>query len=199
MRNIWEGRDHILFLMALLLPAVLIRSEEGGWEAVETLKSALWQTLKVLTVFTLAHSLTLYPAALGWMSLPSRWVETAIAVSIGVTALDILVPVFKRGFLVVVFLFGLLHGFGFAAILGQMELQGWEMVSSLFGFNIGVELGQAAIVIAVFPLLYVARSLDLYRRGLIQLGAVIIILVSAYWSVERGLDIDIPLGRWLFG
>lgn len=192
------GFDHVLFLFSLLLPAVMLRNEGDQWEPVESFKASAWNVLKIVTVFTLSHSVTLSLAALEIVTLPSRLVESLIALSIAVAAFDILRPVFRSRLWLVVFVFGLFHGFGFATILSEMAIPGKYMVLSLLGFNLGVELGQIAILCVVLPILYVLRSSEIYRKiGLVVLP-VVLILIAGYWFTERAFDIDLSLGAWIY-
>jgi hypothetical protein len=191
--HIWIGIDHILFLLALLLPAV-VRRENNAWEPVDSFRTAFIHVIKVVTVFTIAHTITLSLAALNTVSLSDRVVESVIAISIAIAALHILVPVFRGGIWWVVFAFGLFHGFGFASVLGDIGIPDSYLVHSLLGFNIGVELGQIAIVMVVFPVLYLIRSTLLYRRLLLPAAAAGLILVSLYWFTERAFEVDLPAG-----
>lgn len=196
--HIWIGIDHILFLVALLLPSVL-RREEGRWVMVASFRDALIRVIKIVTLFTVAHSVTLSLAALGVVEIPSRVVESIIAVSIAIAALDIIVPVFHDRIWLVVFAFGLFHGFGFASVLGELGVTTGHLVLSLLGFNLGVELGQAAIVVAAFPILYFLRTQPFYTRFVIAPAAMFLILVSMYWFVERAFDVDLPAGALFMG
>lgn len=191
--HIWIGIDHILFLLALLLPAVVIRGTQG-WTPATSFKSSLIYVIKVVTVFTIAHTITLSLAALGKISLSPRLVESVIAISIAIAALDILVPVFKQRIWWIVFAFGLFHGFGFASVLGDIGISPRYMVHSLLGFNLGVEIGQIVIVCILFPLLYLLRRSAFYTRGVMTVGALGLISVAMYWFVERALEIDLPAG-----
>ncbi|NDP58328.1 MAG: HupE/UreJ family protein, partial [Oxalobacteraceae bacterium] len=148
--HIWIGFDHILFLLALLLPAVVFRQNKQ-WEAVGAFKPAFWSVLKIVTAFTLAHSITLTLATLGVISLPSRWVESTIAASVVIAALNNIYPLFRDRRWMMAFLFGLIHGFGFASVLSDLGLPKNALVLALVGFNVGVELGQLAIVAAFLP------------------------------------------------
>lgn len=194
--HIWIGIDHILFLLALLLPSVLQRRGRS-WEPRESFRSSLWQVVKIVTVFTVAHSITLSLAALDIVTLPSRLVESIIALSIAVAAVDVIFPVFGKRILVVVLAFGLFHGFGFANVLGEMGISGVDMALSLLGFNIGVEIGQLTIVCAIFPLLFMMRLSKLYSRFTVQAGAALAIFVSLYWFTERAFEVDLRLGEYL--
>ena len=192
MEHIWMGLDHVMFLLALLLPAVLRRAD-GRWERVESFRPALVNVLWIVTVFTVAHSITLTLAALGLVHLPERLVESAIALSIAVAAADILFPILHRWVLLVVFGFGLFHGFGFAGVLEEMGILGQHLGLSLFGFNLGVEIGQVVIVALVFPLLYALSSLRVYRMPAVQAAAVAMICVAAVWLYERAFEVDVPM------
>jgi len=189
--HIWSGADHIMFLLALIFPSVLIRVD-GKWEPVERFPSALLNVVKIVTCFTIAHSLTLSAAALQIVSLPSRLVESVIAASIAIAAAGILVPILERRVLLVVMVFGLFHGFGFAGGLADLGLLGDHLTLTLLAFNVGVEIGQVVIVAAVFPLLFLVRRTAAYRKLFINAVAAALILQSGVWFVERVFDIDIP-------
>ncbi|MCC7373113.1 MAG: HupE/UreJ family protein [Verrucomicrobiales bacterium] len=184
--HIWIGYDHILFLLALLLPAVLVRTEPPSSTRVELRHSAL-RVLKVVTAFTAAHSITLALAAFGWVQLPSRWVETCIAASVAIAAANNLLPFFRERGWAVAFGFGLIHGFGFAGVLTDLDLPRQAFASALVGFNVGVELGQLAIVGVFLPVAYLLRESWFYRRVAVQFGSALIILASLLWVAERGL------------
>jgi hypothetical protein len=188
--HIWTGYDHMLFLLALLLPAVL-RREGGRWVPVDRLRTALIEVLKVVTAFTAAHSVTLSLAALGFLSLPSRLVESAIAASVVLAALNNLVPLVRADRWLGAFALGLLHGFGFSSTLADLGLSGAALLPTLVGFNIGVELGQAAVVAAFVPLAFAARRKAAYRWGALQLGSAIIAIIAALWLYERAFGVVI--------
>ncbi|MEM1411153.1 MAG: HupE/UreJ family protein [Pseudomonadota bacterium] len=186
--HIWEGIDHILFLIALLIPAVMRRDEKGKWQPIERFGPALLNVIKIVTAFTVAHSVTLSLAALGIINLPGTLVEVIIAASIAIAAADILYPIFRGRVWVVVFAFGLFHGFGFAGALADMGVFGEFVWMPLLAFNLGVELGQIVVVAVVFPLLFLVRKLVLYPRAFMPLGALMLILISFAWVAERSLD-----------
>lgn len=188
--HIWIGFDHILFLLALLLPLVLVR-DAGQWRPVERFSLALREVLWVVTAFTVAHSVTLSLAALGLVALPSRWVESAIALSVVVAAFDNLVPVFKHRRWMVAFGFGLIHGFGFASVLADLGLPQEALVLSLVGFNVGVEAGQLAIVGVFLPLAYLLRRTAFYRRGVLVGGSLLTMALALVWLAERALDLKL--------
>ncbi len=188
--HIWIGYDHILFLVSLLLPAVLVRAGRG-WRAVGGLRAALADVLKIVTAFTVAHSITLGLAALRVVALPSRWVESAIALSVLLAALNNVLPVARGRRWAAAFLFGLVHGFGFASVLADLGLQPGTLAASLVGFNVGVEIGQLAIVAAFLPLAYLMRSTWFYRRVVLVGGSGAIMLVAALWLGERLFDLKL--------
>jgi hypothetical protein len=198
--HIWIGYDHILFLLSLLLPAVLIfrRNDTNTAKKLfgnsqtlpaESFWSALKEVLKVVTAFTLAHSITLSLAALGIVSLPSRLVESVIAASIIVAAIQNIRGVVDSKRWVMAFGFGLIHGFGFASVLADLGLPQNALVTALIGFNVGVELGQLAIVAVFLPLAFWLRATKFYQVGVFKWGSVLIALMALYWLVQRAFDL----------
>ena len=190
--HIWIGLDHILFLLSLLLPSVLVwQAASKQWQAVDRFKDAFVDVLKVVTAFTLAHSITLSLAALGVIELPSRWVESVIAASIIVAALNNIWPRVIGRLWMVAFGFGLIHGFGFATVLADLGLPRDALVLALVGFNVGVELGQLAIVIVFLPLAYALRRSSFYRRWVMAAGSVVIALLAGVWLLERAFGFKV--------
>ncbi len=188
--HIWLGFDHILFLMSLLLPAVLVR-RDGTWQAAPDFKASFWDVARIVTAFTVAHSITLTLAALELVSLPSRWVESAIALSVVLAALNNVFPIVERGRWIAAFAFGLLHGFGFAGALQDLGLPTGSLALSLAGFNIGVELGQLAIVAAFLPVAFALRSTWAYRRLVLAGGSTVIVAIAGVWLAERAFDLPL--------
>lgn len=184
--HIWSGIDHLLFLLSLLLPAVLLRRERR-WQAVPQAMPALVNILKVVTAFTLAHSITLSLAAFDVIRLPGRLTESMIAASIIVAALNNVVPLVTEARWRVAFAFGLLHGFGFASVLADMGLPRGTRLVSLVAFNLGVEAGQLAVVLAVMPGAYWLRRTTFYRRAIMPWGSSAIAALAAVWFVQRAL------------
>jgi hypothetical protein len=182
--HILKGYDHILFLLTLLFPAV-VRYSGRGWEPRASLRDAALEVLQVVTAFTLAHSLTLSLAVLGFVHLPARWVESAIALTVLLGALNNLRPLIVRRRWAVAFGFGLVHGLGFASVLADLGLHGANLTLSLLGFNAGVEIGQMLIVLAVLPLAFLLRDTVLYRRTFMPAGSAAIVLLAGYWLVLR--------------
>lgn len=216
MHHIYIGIDHILFLLALLLPAVVRRrSRQRGealqlgltasatlegwrsdWVPVARFRPAFWYVIKIITLFTVAHSITLSLAALGIVSLPSRLVESVIALSIALAALHNIHPLSRHSDWLIVFGFGLFHGFGFASVLGDLGLSGEFMTLTLLGFNLGVEIGQVLIISLIFPVLYFLRRWRHYPSLLIY-GSGVLILIALYWFFERSLEVDFLLDNYI--
>lgn len=188
--HIWIGFDHILFLLSLLLPAVLV-VQMKRWRGVSSLGEATREVLWVVTSFTVAHSITLSLAAMGLVSLPSRLVESAIALSVVLAAANNLWPVVEHRRWLVAFGFGLIHGFGFASVLAELGLPTDALVLSLLGFNVGVELGQMAIVAVFLPVAYTLRNTRFYLRGVFTVGSWLTLLVALVWLVERAFDLKL--------
>lgn len=166
--HIWTGYDHLLFLAGLLLTAT-------------SLRAMLW----VVTGFTVAHSITLTGAALGWIALPSAVVEPAIAASIVYVGIENLWRPSPRRRAVVTFLLGLVHGFGFAGLLAELGLPKSGLLTALVSFNLGVEVGQAAVVALLLPLLLRLRRGPWFDARVVPVASVCVALAGLYWLVER--------------
>ena len=188
--HIWIGFDHILFLLSLLLPVVLVRVN-GGWRGVNRLGESVREVLWVVTSFTVAHSITLSLAALGFISLPSRLVESAIALSVVLAGLNNLLGIHSLKRWRLAFVFGLVHGFGFASVLAELGLPQDTLVLSLVAFNLGVEAGQLTIVVALLPVIFWLRHTAFYRRGVLVGGSLLIMLLALVWLAERVLDLKL--------
>jgi hypothetical protein len=182
--HIWSGIDHLLFLLSLLLPAVLVR-RQNRWEAVPIAAPAFTNIVKVVTAFTCAHSITLSLAVFDLIRLPGRLTESVIAASIVVAALNNVFPRITEGRWRIAFAFGLLHGFGFASVLAQMGLPQGARLISLIAFNLGVEAGQLAVVMAVMPAAYLMRSTAFYRRAVMPWGSSAIAALALVWLLQR--------------
>ena len=182
--HIWIGLDHVLFLLCLLFPAVFPRIG-GRAQPAESLRGVAGEVLEIVTAFTLAHSITLVISAAGLVQLPSRVVETAIAISVVAAALNNLVRVIDARW-AVAFALGLLHGFGFSSVLVDLGLPSNQLVASLLGFNSGVELGQLAIVVTLLPVLFWIRNTLAYR-ALLYAGSGAAAVIATMWTFERWL------------
>lgn len=188
--HIWIGFDHILFLLSLLLPAVVFRKEKT-WQAVGAFRPAILSVLKIVTAFTIAHSITLSLATLGVISLPSRLVESTIAASVVIAALNNVVPLFRERRWAMAFAFGLVHGFGFASVLTDLGLPKDTLILALVGFNLGVEAGQLAIVAAFLPIAFLIRRTMFYRRVVLIGGSFLITAIALVWLIERAFDLKL--------
>lgn len=187
--HIWIGFDHILFLVALILPSVMFR-QEARWEPVEGFRHAMWNVVKIVTLFTIAHTITLTLASLELVKMPGRLVETVIAASVVVAALNNIFPVIQKRIGWVVFLFGLFHGFGFASVLQDLTSNATNLAADLAGFNIGVEIGQVVIILIAFPVLFALRSTRAYPRVLLPIGSFVIAALALGWLVERVANLE---------
>ncbi len=182
--HIWTGLDHVLFLVALLLPAVLKR-EANRWVGVEKFRAAFINVLKIVTAFTLAHSVTLTLSVLDVVRLPTRFVEFVIAASVAIAALNNVWPLFRGKNWPVAFGFGLIHGFGFANVLIELELASRSLASALVGFNVGVELGQLALVVVLLPVAFGLRRSQFYYTVTLKYGSVLVFILAMAWMFER--------------
>lgn len=187
--HIAAGFDHLLFLLLLLLPAVL-RREGGQWVPMPKFKTTFVEVTKVVTAFTAAHAITMSAAALGLVSVPSTLIEPAIALSLVIAAANNVWPIFAGGRWALPFSLGLLHGFGFSSALADLNLPISRIVPALFGFNLGVELGQLALVALVVPLAFLFRRSLGYRRVAITGGSFAIAAIALFWFVERVFNIS---------
>jgi hypothetical protein len=190
--HIWIGFDHILFLVSLLLPSVFVLVQ-NRWAPAARFRDTFWDVFRVATSFTVAHSITLSLAALSVVQLPSRLVESTIALSVVVAALNNIWPLVHQRRWAVAFGFGLIHGFGFASVLADLGLPRESLLLALVGFNVGVELGQLAIIAAFLPLAYALRGTLAYRRVIFLGGSAAIALVAGVWMVERMFDLKLGL------
>jgi hypothetical protein len=188
--HILGGYDHVLFLLCLLLPAVMRRTVEG-WQPVERLSQAILPVVGIVSAFTAAHSITLTLAALKLVSLPSSFIEPAIAVTIVLAALDNVWPIFPVRRIVVTFFFGLIHGFGFASVLAELNLPTADFAWALLQFNVGLELGQLMIVIVATAVLFNLRGWSRYGTLVIRGGSLVAMTIAGLWFIERTANVKI--------
>ncbi len=189
-RHILGGYDHVLFLLCLLLPAVMRRTPEG-WRPVERLSQAILPVIGIVSAFTVAHSITLTLAALKLVSLSSSFIEPAIAVTIVLAALDNIWPIFPVRRIVVTFFFGLIHGFGFASVLAELNLPTADFAWALLQFNVGLELGQLMIVIVATAVLFGLRGWSKYGLLVIRGGSLVALTIAGLWFIERTANVKI--------
>ena len=191
MRHIWIGYDHIAFLILLLLPSVLVsrsRSEADGsssWQPAARWAGVATAVLRIVTAFTIAHSLTLSLAASGLVVPPERPIEIGIAASVIIAGIVNLFPRIARRGMLLAFAFGLLHGFGFANVLRELDLTSMSLAWPLAGFNLGVEVGQLAIVLLVLPIIYAARQSPLYLRRIVPATSIMVAVLAGAWLMQR--------------
>ncbi|MDO9436932.1 HupE/UreJ family protein [Hydrogenophaga sp.] len=185
--HIWIGIDHILFLLSLLVLAPLVPSRQRvtSWPAVERFRISFLDVLSVVTAFTVAHSITLIASILGWITPPVRIVEAVIALSVALAALNNLLGWFSLKRWRLAFAFGLVHGFGFANVLVDLALPTQQLALALGGFNVGVEVGQLAIVLGFLPVAWLLRHTAFYRWVVVAGGSIAIALVASVWLVQR--------------
>jgi hypothetical protein len=179
--HLWLGFDHVLFLLSLILVAGEVGAREGT-------RRAIRDVAIIVTGFTIGHSVTLIAAALDWVRLDTRMVESAIALSIVIVAVwNMWKPELRRGLPWVALAFGLIHGFGFSNVLRELVLPGSGRVVALLSFNVGIELAQLAIVLVVMaPMAWLAKkSPKGYRRWVVLAGSGVVALIASYWFVER--------------
>lgn len=205
--HIWSGPDHLLFLLCLLLPGLSLAAPRisatstlssetstsslsaisGVCEASASfgLRAVSIYALKVVTAFTLAHSITLGAAALDWITLPDQLIESAIAASIIVSALLNLRGGEGRQAWKLALGFGLIHGMGFANGLRELGLSSSHFIETLVAFNLGVEFGQMAVVLLSGVLLWPLLGNERVVRAIQRWGSLAILLVACVWLVER--------------
>ena len=207
--HIKTGPDHILFVLALLLPSVLVFRE--GWRPTKGFGSTLWRVLKIATFFTIAHSITFTLAGMEWLPLPpSKLVEAIIAASIAAAALHNLRPIFPNREWLLAFAFGLFHGMGFASLVSSLDVSRTSQLVSLLGRNVGIEIGQVAVIVVLFPALYLLRRTPAYPPFL-TISSILLSILAIGWMIERLFETDLgtdglvdrfastPNGYWITG
>lgn len=187
--HIQTGPDHIFFVVVLLLPSVLVFT--SLWRPAPSFGSALWRVLKMVSMFTLAHSITFTLAGLNFIPLPpSKLVETIIAVSIAAAAIHNLRPVFLNREWLIAFVFGLVHGLGFASLVEALDTSRSTQLISLLGRNVGIEIGQMVVILLSFPALFLLRRTRYYRPLFVG-GSILLALISVVWAAERIFEFDL--------
>lgn len=183
MQHISEGTDHLLFLLVLLLPAMLV-PERRKWKRFGGLRFCLKRLVKIVTAFTIGHSITLIFGAFHWAALPVQLVEILIAFSILVSSVHAVYPVFFRSEIFVAGGFGLIHGLAFSTILTDLHLGTRALISSLLAFNIGIELMQLLIILMIVPWLILLSRTPVYSFVRIPC-ALLAAIASLGWIAER--------------
>jgi len=179
--HIWTGFDHLAFLLLLLLPL----ARPGALSASRSSGNIARAVFRVVTAFTAAHSITLACAAFDYIHLPSKWVESAIAVTIVITGIANFYERTARFGMAVAFGFGLIHGLGFASALADITSNATHRLLPLVGFNLGVEIGQLAVVAALFPILFLNRGSDVWRRHAVTACSLAITALGMAWLIQR--------------
>ncbi len=191
--HVWGGWDHLLFIAALFLPAAL-RREDNTWQPVQRLGPALLDAVRLVTAFTLAHALTLCLTALGTLSLPTRAVESLVALSVLFAGLNNLVPLVRqRTLFLLAWLFGLIHGSAIAGALLELGLPPSGRLMALLGFNLGVEAAQLLLVALLVPLAFALRQRRAYVHWLLWPGSALIVLAGLIWFIDRAFAMAWPL------
>jgi hypothetical protein len=193
MHHIAEGTDHLLFLLVLLLPAPLFASA-ARWGSCAGVRVSLLNVVRIVTAFTIGHSLTLALSAFGLITLPSRPVEVLIAVSILISAIHALRPLFPGREPAIAAFFGLVHGMAFASALSSLGFGGWYRLVSVLGFNLGIETMQLAVVAATLPSLLLLSRTRAYST-LRMAGALFAVIASSAWIAELLFDMRTPVDR----
>jgi HupE / UreJ protein len=183
MQHIKEGTDHLLFLIVLLLPAMLL-TKGNKWAGYGGFRYSTAGLLKIVTAFTLGHSTTLLIGALGLVRFAGRPVEIMIAISILVSAIHALRPLFAGKEIFIAGGFGLIHGLAFASILSSLQLSAGKLALSIVGFNVGIEIMQLLIIIMIMPSLILLSKTPFYKWVRISVATAAAIAAIA-WIIER--------------
>ena len=191
MQHIAEGTDHLLFLLVLLLPAPLM-AVGSGWQANFGVRQSLFRIIGIVTAFTVGHSLTLTLAAMNVVHVPGRPIEILIAMSILISAIHALRPIFPGREAWIAAFFGLIHGLAFASTLDRLGLSRWDRVAGILAFNLGIETMQMIVVVLVLPSLLLmsrTRAYSILRIG----GAAFACAASSAWIAERLWNVQTPV------
>lgn len=193
--HVWSGWDHMLFIAGLFLPAALRRRTAAArWQPTERLGPTLRDAAVLVTAFTIAHAVTLCLTVLGWVSLPSRFVESLVALSVLFTGLNNLLPmVGRRGLFALAWLFGLIHGTAIAGALLDLGLPSSGRLIALLGFNIGVESAQLLLVAVLVPIAFALRHWRGYERLVLWPGSLLVAVAGLVWFIDRAFAMDWPL------
>lgn len=183
MRHIKEGTDHLLFLLVLLLPATLLANGKN-WGEFGGTKYSVARLLKIVTAFTVGHSITLLIGALNLFQMPQQPVEVLIAVSILVSAVHAVRPIFPGREMYVAAGFGLIHGLAFATVLADLNLSAGRMALSILGFNVGIEMMQLFVIALIVPWFILIAQTNVYKPVRIG-GAFLASIAAVAWIAER--------------
>jgi HupE / UreJ protein len=181
--HISEGTDHLLFLLVLLLSAPLL-SNGKKWAQTGGTKYSLIRILKITFAFTIGHSITLLIGTFGLLEIPSKFIEIVIAISVLVTAIHAVTPIFANKEIYIASGFGLIHGLAFATILSDLHLGTSKLALSLLGFNLGIELMQLFVILIIMPWLLLLSPYKIYK-WIRVIGALLAGILSIAWAIER--------------
>jgi hypothetical protein len=195
MKHISEGIDHLLFLLVLLLPAPLFVSHKK-WGQYGGLKYSLFKLIKIITAFTLGHSLTLLLGTLGLIPFSSKMIEIGIAFSILVSAIHALKPIFYQKEMYIAAGFGLIHGLAFSDTLTPLHLDSSQMGLSILGFNIGIELMQLGIMAVILPSFILLSQTKMYSPFRV-FGAIAASIAAVAWIFERISNTPNFITEWM--
>ncbi|MGI4756482.1 MAG: HupE/UreJ family protein [Janthinobacterium lividum] len=197
MQHIAEGTDHLLFLLVLLLPAPLL-AVGSRWQGTAGIRRSLLRIVGIVTAFTIGHSLTLTLAAMNVVHVPSQPVEALIALSILISAVHALRPIFPGREAWIAAFFGLIHGLAFATTLDRLGLSHWDRVAGILSFNLGVEAMQMLVVVLVLPSLLLMSRTRAYP-ALRVVGAILAGIASSGWIAERVFGVQTEVDRVVNG
>ena len=183
MLHLWFGYDHMLFLLTLILAAIGFRRQTDRAPLTTLMRDLAW----IVTAFTIGHSLTLMVAALGWWQPSLRLVEALIALSVSIAALNVLYPFMGQHTYRLALAFGLIHGFGFASVLGDLLGDSRVPVLELISFNVGLELAQLCVVLVLLPLLWRAAARPAWQLWMVPLTCTGILVTGLVWTIERAI------------
>ena len=186
--HIWGGYDHMLFLLSLLIPAVTVVGANER-ESPKSFRAVCTDLLAIVTAFTISHAIALTFATLQIVTPPARLTESAIALTVVLAALNNFYPLVRDRRWALGFIFGFIHGFGFASVLADLGLSGGALVLALLGFNLGVEAGQISVGAVFLPFAYILRGTWFYRRVVSIAGSAAIVVIATLWFIERAFDL----------
>ena len=186
--HIWKGFDHLIFLISLMLPAVMLA---GGkkWVPQESFAPAFMNVIKLVTVFTLSHIVAFSIAVFGIVNLPIPLVVTVITLAIVAVALMNMFPAYQKFLIWAVVIFGVFHGLGYANILAPLGMDPSAKWVGIAGFNLGIELGQIAVVLIALPVIWLFRNWSLYPQLAFNFGSICLVLLAGVWYLERATGI----------
>jgi hypothetical protein len=181
--HIKTGTDHLLFIITLLLPAcLLVRNKK--WALYGGLKYSVFRLLKIITAFTIGHSITLLIGILGFVKVPPQFIEITIAVSILVSAIHAITPLFYGKEIFIALGFGFIHGLAFSQTLQNLHLESIELALSVLGFNLGIEAMQLAVIAMTIPW-FIIMSRTPYFRIVKNIFASLVSLAAMGWIGQR--------------